>query len=299
VSHGRIADRVLVSGGAGFVGSAVVRHLAARGVAVGCVLREDSDSSVVDAMAAVLRHDGTSEQLHDLVRGFAPHAIIHLASYFVAEHRTADVEPLIRSNLLFAAQLVDAAAAAGVSQFVNTGTAWQHYDGPDYNPVCLYAATKQAFDDILRYYRERFGLRVVTLQLSDTYGPGDARKKLLPLLVECLKTGQPLKISAGEQRVDPVFISDVVDAYVRALEIVGGLMPGAEAVFGVSGAEQPRLRELVALLEREARAKLDVRWGERPYRTREVMVPWQGPALPGWRPRIDLASGIRQLLGEL
>src|SRR5260370_942833 len=144
-------------------------------------------------------------------------------------------------------------AAAGVAHFVNTGTSWQHYEGAAYNPVCLYAATKQAFDDILRYYRERFGLRVVTLELSDTYGPGDPRKKLVPLLVERVKDRQKLSMSAGEQRISLVFISDVVEAFVRALEIVGDLPPGGEARFGVAAAEQPSLRGLGALFERAAR----------------------------------------------
>ena len=241
-------------------------------------------------------HHGSTEELHDIVRRFAPQCVVHLASHFVAEHQPHDVAPLISSNLLFATQLADAAAAAGIEHFVNTGTSWQHYEGEAYNPVCLYAATKQAFDDILRYYRERFGLRVVTLELSDTYGPGDPRKKLLPLLVERVKHKQRLGMSAGEQRISLVFISDVVEAFVRALEIVGDLPPGQEARFGVVAAEQPSLRDLVALFERAAGVRLDIRWGERPYRTREVMVPWQSPVLPGWRPRIDLATGIRRVL---
>src|SRR5439155_8470421 len=141
---------------------------------------------------------------------------VHLASYFVAEHRLQDVAPLIASNLLFATQLADAVTAAGIGRFVNTGTAWQHYQDAEYDPVCLYAATKQAFDDILRFYRERCGLRVVTLELCDTYGLGDRRKKLMSLLIERIKDRQPLAMSAGEQRISLVYISDVVEAFIRA-----------------------------------------------------------------------------------
>jgi nucleoside-diphosphate-sugar epimerase len=287
--------RVLVSGATGFVGGHLVRHLAARGVVVGCVVRAASDTTGLGA-AAVLPHDGSTEVLHAIVREFRPQCVVHLASYFVAEHVPHDVAPLIQSNLLFATQLADAAAAAGVEHFVNTGTAWQHYRDAPYDPVCLYAATKQAFDDILRYYRERVGMRVVTLELSDTYGPGDRRQKLLPLLLRRVRDRQPMGMSAGEQRISLVFISDVVDAFVRAIELVAELPPGAEARYGVEAAEQPRLRELVSLVERAAGVALPIRWGERPYRQREMMVPWRGPALPGWRPRVDLATGIRRVL---
>jgi nucleoside-diphosphate-sugar epimerase len=295
---GLIPQPVLISGATGFVGRHLVRHLTDRGITVGCVVRDASDTSTVAKAAAIFPHRGSTEDLRDIVGRFAPRCILHLASYFTAEHQAADVEKLIGANLLFATQLADAAASAQVELFVNTGTSWQHYDGAAYNPVCLYAATKQAFDDILRYYRERFGLRVVTLELSDTYGPGDPRKKLVPLLVERVKDNQTLQMSAGEQRISLVFISDVVDAFVRALEIAAGLAPGEEARFGVGAAEQPRLRDLVALVEREAGVTLDIRWGERPYRQREVMAPWQGPALPGWRPKIDLSAGIRRVLRD-
>jgi nucleoside-diphosphate-sugar epimerase len=152
------------------------------------------------------------------------------------------------------------------------------------------------FDCIRRYFCERFGLRFVALELSDTYGPGDNRKKLMSLLIDRVRNRQPLSMSAGEQRISLVFISDVVDAFVSAIEIVPDLRPGEEARFGVTAAEQPRLRDLVALFEREAGVKLDIRWGERPYRTREVMIPWQGPALPGWQPKIDLSTGIKRVL---
>ncbi len=293
-----IPQPVLISGATGFVGRHLVRHLTGRGVTVGCIVRDASDTSTIGKAATILPYRGSTEELRDIVGRFAPRCILHLASYFTAEHQAVDVEKLIGSNLLFATQLADAAASAQVDLFVNTGTSWQHYDGAAYNPVCLYAATKQAFDDILRYYRERFGLRVVTLELADTYGPGDPRKKLVPLLVERVKDNQTLQMSAGEQRISLVFISDVVDAFVRALQIVAGVAPGEEARFSVGAAEQPRLRDLVALVEREAGVKLDISWGERPYRQREVMAPWQGPALPGWQPKIDLSAGIKRILRD-
>lgn len=293
---GAIAGPVLVSGATGFVGGHLVRQLIGGGIKTGCLVRDSSDVSRLDAAATILPHHGATEEMHAIVSRFAPRSVVHLASHFVAEHQPHDVAPLIGANLLFAAQLADAAAAAGVERFVNTGTAWQHYEGAAYNPVSLYAATKQAFDDILRFYRERDGLRVVTLELSDTYGPGDRRRKLLPLLLERVQDRQRLSMSAGEQRISLVFISDVIAAFVRALEIVGDLPPGEEARFAVGALEQPRLRDLVALIERTAGVTLDIGWGELPYRRREVMVPWQGAALPGWRPEIDLATGIALVL---
>ena len=287
---------MLLSGATGFVGRHLAKHLAATGIAVGCVVRGSSDANDLADIATVLRHHGETEELRRLVGGFEPDCVVHLASHFVAEHRTEDVAPLIGANLLLATQLADASAAAGVAHFVNTGTIWQHYRDAAYNPVCLYAATKQAFDDILRFYRERDGLRVVTLELSDTYGPDDRRRKLLPLLAELARTGKHLAMSPGGQRIGLVYIDDVVAAFVRAIGLVRGLAPGEEARYAVSADQSPTLRELVALFEAVAGARLDIGWGERPYREREVMEPWRGTPLPGWEAKIDLRAGISRLL---
>lgn len=287
---------MLISGATGFVGRHLARHLAKAGTSVGCIVRQGSNAATLAEVAELLTHHGETEELHELVRGFAPDCVVHLASHFVAEHRTGDIAPLVGANLLFATQLADAAAAAGTRHFVNTGTAWQHYRGEHYNPVCLYAATKQAFDDVLHFYRERDGLRVVTLELSDTYGPGDRRKKLLPLLAELARTGRHLGMSPGEQSIALVYIDDVVAAFVRAIDLVGELQAGEERRYAVAATEQPTLRALVALFEAVAGQRLDIGWGERPYREREMMQPWLGAPLPGWAPKVDLRTGIRRML---
>ena len=71
---------------------------------------------------------------------------------------------------------------AGCYRMVNTGTSWQHYENSDHRPSNLYAATKQAFEEILNFYATAYPLRVCSLHLSDTYGPNDIRPKLFGFL---------------------------------------------------------------------------------------------------------------------
>ena len=65
---------------------------------------------------------------------------------------------------------------------LTAGTAWQHYNNQSYDPVCLYAATKQAYECLIDYYVKVHGLHAVTVKLHDTYGEGDERGKLFYLL---------------------------------------------------------------------------------------------------------------------
>jgi len=290
---------VLITGGTGFIGANLARRLVQDGRDVHVVTTLHGNRDILGDIADLVTlhiHDGSSEGMKDLVGTVKPAVVFHLASLFLSEHSTEQIEPLIRSNLLFGTQLVDAMAACGSGLLVNTGTSWEHYRGMAYSPVNLYAATKQAFEAILQYYVEARELRVVTLKLFDTYGANDPRAKLFTLLRRVAEQGMPLAMSPGEQLIDLVHVDDVVEAFCLAAgRLLEGAVTGHERYAVSSGAPLP-LRELVALYGRVIGKDLPIEWGGRPYRQREVMVPWSsGRPLPGWQPQVGLEEGIRRM----
>lgn len=287
---------ILVTGATGFVGRHVCAGLAVDGHAVHAVLRDASDDSMLPDAVRRHRHDGSTESMHALVGAARPDAAIHLASLFRAEHKPEEIAAMVEANILFGTQLADALTAHGCTRLVNTGTAWQHYEGRAYDPVCLYAATKQAFESVLEFYANARGLSIVTLKLFDTYGPDDPRGKLVSALIEAARDGRSLDLSPGEQQIDLVHIADVVDAYRAALRRLLDGGSAAPETFSVSSGSPVSLRELVAIVEQACGGRIEARWGARAYRDREVMVPWSGgKTLPGWRPRIGLREGLKQL----
>ena len=76
--------------------------------------------------------------------------------------------------------------------------------------MSLYAATKQAFTDLLVFYAEVEGLAVHTLELMDTYGPGDPRAKLIPFLLRAGAEGTTVEMTDGTQLIDLVHVDDAV-----------------------------------------------------------------------------------------
>jgi len=287
--------RALVTGASGFIGAALTRRLLAEGWEVHLVLRASSSADGLPPAGPRLhlhRHDGSTVQLIDIMRAAAPDTVFHLASLFLATHQPADVERLVQANLLFSTQLTEAMAACGVRRLINTGTSWEHYQDAAYNPVCLYAATKQAFSAILRFYVEVHGLRVVTLKLFDTYGAGDTRPKVLNLLKRIANEGTSLAMSPGEQLVDLVYIDDVLDAFLLASAQLDTQASAMEE-YGVSSGQPLPLRAIAALYAQVSGKPLDISWGGRPYREREVMVPWHSyRSVPGWQPKVGLAQGL-------
>jgi nucleoside-diphosphate-sugar epimerase len=290
----------LITGATGFIGSHLVRRLVFEGARVHVLaLSNDTCAPISDLGDSVVihRYDGTTASVLGAIQKSGPEVVFHLASLFLASHTSDDVSRLIESNLLFSTQLLEGCTKNGVGRFVNTGTSWQHYQDDEYNPVCLYAATKDAFERIIRYYLEVSELKTITLKLFDTYGPGDARPKVISLFRRIALSGETLKMSPGEQQIDLVYIDDVVDAFLAA---DGRLRSGAgkkSESFAVSTGAAVSLKKLAEIFSKVIGKELNIEWGGRPYRDREVMTPWKGGrSLPGWQARIGLEEGLRLML---
>lgn len=287
--------RALVTGATGFIGGNLVAALAAAGWEVDALARD----AIPPPPARAHRLDGTQEGLTAIVDAVRPDVVFHLASLFLADHKPEQVEPLVASNIVFPAQLVEAMVRTGHRRLVSTGTAWQFDAHGAQAPVNLYAATKQAFDAILPYYQSAHALSVVSLRLFDTYGPGDLRRKLIRILLDAAMADETLDMSPGEQIVDLTHVDDVVDAFVMAGDrLLAAHTPLNESWF-VSG-ERQTIRALVDKVRNALRRPLHVNYGGRPYRPREVMTPVDpsGRTLPGWTNRRSLAEALPTMIGD-
>ncbi|MFN3557887.1 MAG: NAD-dependent epimerase/dehydratase family protein [Brevundimonas sp.] len=286
----------LVTGATGFIGGALTRRLLADGWTVHVLLRPYSLLDIEHAALTAHRLESPSE-LGPLLKAIRPDCVFHLASLFLAEHQPSQIDALIESNVTLGAHLAEAATAAGVAAFINTGTAWQHFDRAPYEPTNLYAATKQAFEDILQFYHAAHGLPCVTLRLYDTYGAGDKRRKLMQILIDTARSGDPIGMSPGDQIVDLTHVNDIVEAFLLAAERARtGDTPRWET-FLLSG-ERHTVKALVALVADALDTPIAAEFGGRPYRPREVMDPIETETpLPGWHRKMDIRTYLRRTRG--
>lgn len=283
---GQSKMKALLTGGSGFVGQNLKSHLLAKGWAVENVSRANGSRAALDLV----------------MERFRPDVVIHLATLFIAEHKASDIPALIESNITFGTQVADSMAQHQVSNLVNAGTLWQYYEGQRDVPACLYAATKTAIESILRFYSSAHNLCVINLMLSDTYGPQDPRQKLLPKLISIAGTEEPIQLSAGEQSVAWTYISDVVAAFeVAALRLLAN-QEGTQQLFthySATSTEALTLRESVSLCEKILGQKINIEFGAKPYRKREVMKPFPlDPPLPGWSAKVSFVEGLKKIHGD-
>lgn len=233
------------------------------------------------------------QTLYEEMEIVKPEIVIHLAGIFLSEHKDDDIAALIDSNIDFPTILFDAAYKSGCRRFINTASCWQNYQGESYNPVNLYAATKQAIEDILKYYVMAKGAEAITLNIFDSYGPNDLRKKVLNI-VSGLKDGDSIGMSGGDQRMYLCYIEDIVSAYIQAINLLYSMKGGEYKKYAVRDESTYSLKEIITCYLTLSGKHINVRWGERPYRSREIMDPsgW-GDVLPGWQIQYPLELGMK------
>lgn len=289
----------LITGATGFVGSHLSRRLVLEGWDVHIICRQTSDlTQIKDLIDDLTCHyyDGKTETMIQIIKTVKPNLVFHLASLALTEHTPKDIETMVKSNILFGTQLAEAMVQEGSYNLINTGTALQHYEGDLYNPTCFYAATKQAFEDILFYYSVTFPLKVINLKLFNIYGPNDSKPHLIPLLSKAAAQNATLALSPGDQYINLVYIDDLVEALLlSALRLQNQEVQGIEN-YHVSSNKPIKLKELVKLYEKIVGKKLNIIWGAKSYRNREVMAPWEiNNILPGWHPKIGIEEGIKNI----
>jgi len=130
-------QRVLVTGASGFIGSHTVAELVKQGAHVAATTRSlPFESAQVSIKVDSGMESGITE--------FKPECVIHLATKFMPSHTGKDISALIESNIEFGTRVLQVSTELG-ALFLTASSHWQHYQGKDYSPISLYAATKQAF----------------------------------------------------------------------------------------------------------------------------------------------------------
>ena len=294
-------NHIMVTGATGFIGSSLVRRLIKDGVEVTALVRDVTKAKVCirgvkDQSIFYYVWDNSVSALAEYMKEKQVDCVVHLATRYITRSSWEDIDDLVESNITFGMKILEAMRIAGVRNMVNSSTSWQHYQNEPYNPVNIYAATKQAYEDILKYYTDAEGIRTIILEIYDTYGPFDERNKILNCWKKAGKKNEVIALSPGEQKLDYVYIEDVLDGIILAVQKLEQPVitaEGYEAKYALSTEEVYSLKELAEIFEEVYGKKIPVIWGGREYREREVMEPYRRlERLPGWNTKYDFRSGL-------
>jgi dTDP-glucose 4,6-dehydratase len=305
--------KVLVTGGAGFIGSNFVRHL----------LNARRDVEIINFDS--LTYAGNPESLADIadnprykfVRGditdkqavhsvFEEHldAVVNFAAETHVDRSIEDASPFLRTNVLGAQCLLDAAKLFKLSKFVQISTDEVYGSAPAggsfteetiLDPRSPYAASKASADHLVSAYANTYGVPAVVLRCTNNYGPYQFPEKLIPLIIANAREDKTLPIYGdGMQERDWLFVEDYCRAIAVALEKAS---PGS--IYNVSaGTPQPNLkivRTILTYLGKPESLRQYVK--DRPGHDRRYALDSSKLQRElGWSPIVPFEEGIRRTI---
>jgi UDP-glucose 4-epimerase len=306
--------RVLVTGGAGFIGSTLVDRLLDEGDEVDVVDNLSSGSRT--NIASAESHSNVC-QFHELdIRSSEFGAIVNERRPEIIYHLAAQVsvavsvrEPLMDAelNVLGSLHVLDAARSSGVKKVVFAASGGTLYgdvprselpiaESRPHNSSSPYGLAKRVVCDYLRLYQELYGLDFAALALANVYGPrqdphGEAG--VVAIFARKLIAGSPATIHGdGSQTRDFVHVNDVVDAFIKAAKVDGG------SLFNIGTGIQTSVNELYEALASQVDGASAAIHG--PARNGEVDASALDSTLAndvlGWIPKVDLGEGVRSVL---
>lgn len=286
-----------MTGATGYIGSHVLKYLLYKGWEIHVIADPKFGyANIEDVLSEIdlFEYEGNIMSLCEYFKNTNADVVFHLAAAVITNYKPEQVPILIQSNIQFGTEILEAMKSSETKLIVSTGSYWQNYKSDIYNPVDLYAATKEAFEKIVQYYVDAFGIRHINLRLFDVYGEDDKRPKLWNLLRDIAGTENSITVSPGEQKLDLVHINDVCTAYEASYHLLNNDNKCINRTFGVRTGRLLTLHEAITILEIAIGKHINVVFGGKPYKEREVMSPCEKyDNLPNWRANMTVEEGFK------
>jgi UDP-glucose 4-epimerase len=307
-------QRVLVTGGAGFLGANLCHALAARGAKVtaldGFLFGGGANPANLDGSGVELvRADIREVDLRPLCEGVS--VIFNLAAQ--TSHMGGQRDPLadIAVNAVAQVRLIQAAREAAPDAVVVHASTRQFYGRPHYLPVDeKHPVAPPDANGVSKFAGEQYwmiehrtaGRPVVSLRLTNCYGPRlrirDARQTFLGIWIRCVLEGKPFEVWGGEQLRDMTYVDDVTDAFLRA-----AATPACYGeVYNIGGPPPASLLEIAELMRKVGGPQVEFTTREFPADRKTIDIGSYHAddaafrTATGWAPHVSLEEGIGRSL---
>lgn len=317
--------KILVTGGAGFIGSAVVRLAISRGHEV-VNLDALTYAACLDSLAAVAGHDlyvfehadiRDRSAVDDIFQRHRPDAVMHLAAESHVDRSIDGPGDFIETNINGTFNMLEAARAYWTRTGRPAGFRFQHISTDEvfgslpedpsarftessaYSPRSPYSAAKAASDHLVQAWHETYGLPVLLTNCSNNYGPYHFPEKLIPVVILNALAGKAIPVyGAGQNIRDWLFVEDHAEALLLVLE--KGQLGRS---YNIGGENEWRnidlVRAICAILDRKAPSRggtysdLIEFVADRPgHDARYAIDPSRIRDELGWRPSVTLEQGL-------
>jgi len=284
-------QKVLISGATGFIGASLLLQLLELGCDVTCVNSSNPlNEKYKNLKVTHVTYSNSIVSIEPAFRKGTFYAIFHLAGYQALDLNSETLNTTLNSNIMFGCHLLELARQYNTEHFLYAESFFQFDEQGSYLPRNIYAASKQAFSDMLLSYSIN-GMKCTSLVLFDVYGPLDSRDKLFQRLDQACDSQTELFLTPGMQMHYAIYITDVVSAFCHAATIYSGDAFNRFWVFG----EGRTLKSTIELWCKIKEKSLSISWGAVSYFPNQVLKPFTGKKIPGWESQVSLSEGLKKI----
>lgn len=296
--------KILVTGGAGFIGSHLVGNLIQNNYSVIVVDNLSTGKRQnLNPRARFYRLDIQDKKLEQIFKKEKPQVVYHLAAQMNVRKSIADPIFDAQANIIGVLNLLENCVKYRIKKFVFISTGGAIYgDGvkiptPETAieaPISPYGIAKLATEKYLHYYHHQYGLNYTVLRLANIYGPrqnylGEAG--VVAIFCHQLKNNQPIFINGnGHQTRDFVFVADVVAAALKALK------DKKPNIYNIATSKENNINQLASALQKVSGVKTPIehRSAIKGEQMRSCLNYQKIKKHLGWSPKYDLEKGLRE-----
>lgn len=292
-------NKILITGATGFVGKKLQEYFKMNKIEY-ISLSEHGDRKTNTKPVDLKK----IKEIKSFINKERPNIVIHLAANVDLSRNYEVGVKCFENNTLATYNLIDACKEIENLRFIYLSTEEiygntkvPHVEYQTVNPPSPYAISKLAGENICAYYSEKYNFKSVILRVGTIYGPNQPQKYYLPQIVAKAIKGESIPINSGKKKRDYVFIDDVVNALVKAMDVK---VPAGKTIFNIGGGVSVTLQEFIKKACKICKSSSVIVYGSVKERENEadnwLMNINKAKKKLKWAPATDLDSGIKQMV---
>lgn len=295
-------DLILITGVNGFIGNHLFKNLVNNGNHVIGISRNRNDTLIYPPNFKILDLSNRIE-INKFIMKHKPNYVIHLASANTKNYTASSYIESYQANLLCSLNLIEACENnVNLKKFIYIGTSDEYgfiqsdyIEGVREKPTSSYGLSKLSITNVLQALAITSNFPSLILRPTIIYGPGQKSSMLIPSVIDALSNGKEFNMSNGEQFRDFVYIDDMIDAIILAIQSKTGVNG---QIINISYGKSFKLKYVINLITSiigKQSHKL-INFGNREYRAGEIMnyvvSNKVAEEILGWFPKTNLDSGL-------
>ena len=298
-------NRVLITGGGGFIGANFARRFSELGYKVYIVKQSTNIWRLIEIKRQIkiyyidLRD---YNRLESFILKIRPKIVLHFATYGAYPQKQQDAKKIIDTNLTGTINLVNACKKIKFDCFINTGSSSEYgiknksmKETDLLEPNNLYGITKAAATMYCQYMSKKYDLPIVTLRLFSVYGYFEEKERLIPTIIKSCLENKKLKLSSANSVRDFIFIEDVIDAYLKAINNIQKIQG---EILNIGTGQQTEIAQVVELAKEITQSKVKPEYNQ----IKSVQIEpksWvadisKAKKSLNWKPKFSLEEGLNR-----